>query len=195
VAKVPGASLIDVPFGVLYTNRISCSEYPDRQSGHDRMRRDRLKKIFGVGPLGAVISFGLLAVVAGIDRFVGFDVITRHTAAVHLAGGLLVALGLGLHGWSFLTLRAWWVQSRLCTQGPFRYVRHPMYAAWISLIAPGAVLILNRWIYWVWLLALHGIWHILVRKEEAIMAHLFGNTYRAYALRTGRFLPRWPNRS
>jgi protein-S-isoprenylcysteine O-methyltransferase Ste14 len=159
------------------------------------MRRDRLKKIFGVGPLGAVISFGMLAVAAGIDRFIGFAAINRYTAQVHLAGGLLVALGLGLHGWSFLTLRAWWGQSRLCTQGPFRYLRHPMYAAWISLVAPGTVLILNRWIYWVWLLALHGIWHVLVRKEEATMCHLFGDTYRTYAARTGRFLPRWPGRS
>jgi protein-S-isoprenylcysteine O-methyltransferase Ste14 len=188
-------SFIDVPFGVLYTNRIYCSEYPDRQSGHNAMRRDRLKKIFGVGPLGAVISFGLLAVAAGIDRFIGFAAITRYTAPVHLAGGLLVALGLGLHGWSFMTLRAWWGQSRLCTHGPFRYLRHPMYAAWISLIAPGTVLILNHFIYWVWLLALHVIWHALVRREEATMYHLFGETYRTYASRTGRFLPRWPHRT
>jgi protein-S-isoprenylcysteine O-methyltransferase Ste14 len=158
------------------------------------MRRDRLKKIFGVGPLGALISFGLLGVAAGIDRFVGFEAITRHTAAVHLFGGLLVALGLGLHGWSFLTLRAWWGQSRLCTQGPFEYLRHPMYAAWISLVAPGAVLILNRWLFVLWLLALHPIWHVIVRREEHTMHQLFGGTYRTYAARTGRFLPRWPRR-
>jgi protein-S-isoprenylcysteine O-methyltransferase Ste14 len=159
------------------------------------MHLGRLQKIFGVGPLGVLLSFGLLAIAAGIDHSCGFGGITRHTTATHLAGGLLVALGLGLHGWSFLTLRAWWGLCRLCTHGPFRYVRHPMYAAWISLIAPGAVLILNRWIYWIWLLALHVIWHILVRREEATMCHLFGDTYRTYAARTGRFLPRWPHRT
>jgi protein-S-isoprenylcysteine O-methyltransferase Ste14 len=159
------------------------------------MHRDRLKKIFGVGPLGALISLGLLAIAAGINHYAGFGAITRHTSLVHLLGGLLVVLGLGLHIWSFVTLRSWWEQNRLCTHGPFRYCRHPMYAAWISLIAPGAVLILNRWLFLLWLLALHPIWHGLVKREEHIMYHLFGDTYRIYAMRTGRFLPRLTNRS
>jgi len=154
------------------------------------MHRDRLKKIFGVGPLGALISFGLLAIGAGANYYSGFGAITRHTTLVHLAGGLLVVLGLGLHIWSFVTLRNWWEQSRLCTHGPFHYFRHPMYAAWITFIATGFVLIINAWIYLVWLVLLHPIWHALVRKEEKTMRHHFGATYRSYAARTGRFFPR-----
>jgi protein-S-isoprenylcysteine O-methyltransferase Ste14 len=89
-----------------------------------------------------------------------------------------------------MTLRRWWVGSRLCTRGPFRFVRHPMYAAWISLIVPGVVLILNRWVGVLWLAALHPLWHGLVRREEHTMEGLFGEAYRRYAARTGRFLPR-----
>jgi len=154
------------------------------------MHRDRLKKIFGVGPLGALISFGLLAIAAGLNHYIGCGAITRHTILVRLVGGLLVVLGLGLHMWSFVRLRNWWAQSRLCTQGPFRYFRHPMYAAWITFIATGFVLIMNAWIYLVWLAALHPIWHALVRKEETTMRHHFGATYQSYAARTGRFFPR-----
>jgi protein-S-isoprenylcysteine O-methyltransferase Ste14 len=104
-------------------------------------------------------------------------------------GGLLVIFGLGLHGWSFMTLRDWWQNDKLCTRGPFRFPRHPMYAAWISLIAPGVVLILNRWMVLLWLAALHPIWHWLVRREERTMEQHFGKVYREYAAGTGRFLP------
>jgi protein-S-isoprenylcysteine O-methyltransferase Ste14 len=154
------------------------------------MHRPSLKKIFGIGPLGALISLALLAVAAWIDRSVGFGTIGRRVAALRVAGGLIILLGLGLHSWSFLTLRDWWRDDRLCTRGPFRYVRHPMYAAWISLIVPGVVLILNRWAYVLWMVALHPLWHVLVRREEGTMARIFGETYRRYASRTGRFLPR-----
>ena len=97
--------------------------------------------------------------------------------------------GLALHAWSFTTLRQWWVGDRLCTRGPFRLVRHPMYAAWITLIAPGVALMLNRWIFVLCLAALHPVWHALVQREECIMESLFGDVYRDYAARTGRFLP------
>lgn len=159
------------------------------------MYRSRLKKIFGVGPLGALISLVLLAITAGIDHYAGLGTITRYAGAAHLAGWLLVILGLGLHIWSFTTLRAWWVEDQLCTQGPFRLVRHPMYAAWISLIAPGVVLILNSWIYLVWLLAVQILFNRLVLREEETMGRLFGDAYRTYASQTGRFLPRFLNRS
>jgi protein-S-isoprenylcysteine O-methyltransferase Ste14 len=149
-----------------------------------------LKKIFGVGPLGGLISVGLLLVAAWIDRPTGSGAITQQTALIRWIGGLLILGGLGLHLWSFVTLRQWWVENRLCTRGPFRFVRHPMYAGWISLIAPGMVLILNRWIYVLWLAVLHPVWHALVRREERTMTALFGDVYRRYAARSGRFLPR-----
>jgi protein-S-isoprenylcysteine O-methyltransferase Ste14 len=156
---------------------------------------ERLKKIFGVGPLGALMSLVLIAIAAGVDRYADLGAITRHGTAAGLAGGLLMILGIGLHGWSFMTLRAWWGRDQLCTGGPFRFVRHPMYAAWISLVAPGLVLILNRWILVIWLVGLHVLWHGLVPREEHTMIRIFGDAYRTYASRTGRFLPRSSNRS
>jgi len=154
------------------------------------MSRPSLRKIFGVGPLGGLISIGLLLGAVWIDRRAGWGAVTQHSLLARGTGAVLVLLGAGLHLWSFMTLRQWWVESRLCTRGPFRFVRHPMYAAWISLIAPGLVLILNRWSCILWLAALHPLWHMLVRREEHAMERHFGARYRRYAARTGRFLPR-----
>ena len=153
------------------------------------MRRPSLKTIFGVGPFGGLISVGLLLVAAWIDRHTGLGAISPHPALMRWMGGFLILCGLAMHAWSFVTLRQWWVEGRLCTRGPFRFVRHPMYAGWISLIAPGVVLVLNRWSYVLWLAALHTVWHLLVRREERAMTTLFGDVYRDYAVRAGRFLP------
>ena len=38
------------------------------------MSRPSLKKIFGVGPLGGLISVGLLFIALGIDRYTGSPV-------------------------------------------------------------------------------------------------------------------------
>jgi protein-S-isoprenylcysteine O-methyltransferase Ste14 len=156
--------------------------------------RNRLSKIFGVGPKGALISLGLLGVAVGIDSVIGDGAITRCTTILQATGCVLIGLGLGLHGWSFIALRDWWGESRLCTRGPFHYFRHPMYAAWITFIVPGIALILNAWVYLAWVIVLHPIWHLMVRGEEQTMQHHFGETYRQYAERTRRFIPRFFNR-
>jgi protein-S-isoprenylcysteine O-methyltransferase Ste14 len=154
------------------------------------MSRPSLKKIFGVGPVGGLISAALLLVAVWIDRHAGLGTISQHSLLIRWIGGLLILCGLGMHVWSFMTLRQWWVESRLCTQGPFRFVRHPMYAGWINLIVPGVVLVLNRWIYVLWWAALHPLWYLLVCREERTMERHFGGLYRSYAARTGRFIPR-----
>ena len=157
------------------------------------MEYNTLQKLFGVGPKGAVISLLLLALSVWADRMIGHPAIASSTVPLRAVGIALIVLGLGLHLWAFSTLRTWWIHDRLCTTGPFRYLRHPMYAAWITCISSGIVLYLNSWVYVFLVLMLHLIWHRLVRKEEIIMIDRFGDAYRDYARQTGRFVPRIPN--
>jgi protein-S-isoprenylcysteine O-methyltransferase Ste14 len=105
-------------------------------------------------------------------------------------GILLIILGIGLHCWAFFTLHKWWSDDELCTSGPFKYVRHPMYAAWISLICPGVALHFNSWFFACWVILLHAIWHKLVKKEETAMMSKFGEVYDDYAKKTGCFFPK-----
>ena len=154
------------------------------------MGSDKVQKIFGVGPRGAAISLLLLALIAWVDSMVGHPAIVVNEVPMKTAGVMLVVIGLGLHFWAFFTLRNWWVNNRLCTQGPFKLFRHPMYAAWITFIFSGVILYLNSWIFLSWLVLVHPIWHRLVRKEETVMLENFGDEYREYAIRTGRFVPR-----
>jgi len=70
-------------------------------------------------------------------------------------------------------------------------VRHPLYASFITLGAPGLALFLNHVVFLLWLPVLHVIWHLAIPLEERLMVARFGDEYRAYASRTGRFIPRF----
>ena len=155
------------------------------------MQISGFQKIFGVGPSGALLSLMLLALLWWIDGRVGRPAIADRADWRYAAAVVLILSGAGLHVWSFVTLRHWWRHDRLCTRGPFRFVRHPMYSAWITLVAGGAALATNSWIMLAGPVLLHLLWHRLVPWEEKMMDTVFGRTYREYAARTGRFLPRW----
>ena len=80
-------------------------------------------------------------------------------------------------------------EHTLVTSGPYRWVRHPFYSsAALAIIA--ASLIAANW----FLLAAGGLGFLLLvirttREEEHLIAR-FGDAYRKYMKRTGRFLPR-----
>jgi protein-S-isoprenylcysteine O-methyltransferase Ste14 len=144
--------------------------------------------------MGAAISFVLLAIAVWVDRLFRNFSILENSSPIRVVGAGLVAIGLGLHFWSMWTLRHWWVEDQLCTMGPFKWFRHPMYASWISFILPAIALLLNSWIILSFVIMIHPIWHQLVIREEKIMIEKFQNEYRAYTEKTGRFFPRIWNR-
>jgi protein-S-isoprenylcysteine O-methyltransferase Ste14 len=153
------------------------------------MRVNRLTKIFGVGPLGMSLSICLLGAAWLVDGWLGLPPITRHQGLATWLFGLSVGLGLALIAWSMAALRPEDRGNKLCTAGPFRWLRHPLYAAFISLMSWGLALHLNGWVYLVWAAALQPLWHRLIRYEEDLTVAVFGQQYQDYAARTGRFLP------
>jgi protein-S-isoprenylcysteine O-methyltransferase Ste14 len=154
------------------------------------MDMGRSQKLFGIGPIGAVISCGLLTIAFWIDGLFRNVAISENPSSIRVVGVALLAIGLGLHFWSMWTLRHWWVEDQLCTIGPFKWFRHPMYAAWISFILPAIALLFNSWIILFSVVLIHPLWHKLVIREERVMFDKFQNDYRAYAEITGRFFPR-----
>jgi protein-S-isoprenylcysteine O-methyltransferase Ste14 len=82
-------------------------------------------------------------------------------------------------------------EHTLVTQGPYRWVRHPMYTVLYVHFISILLLTQNWFIGGVFLMALTLIVFLRIRNEEAAMIEKFGEGYRAYILRTGRFLPRF----
>lgn len=107
--------------------------------------------------------------------------------AVGIAVGLWAARAIGGYG----AISGVTVDHQLVSDGPYRYVRHPVYTAVIA-IAVGTTLVFRSYL-------------LLVVAVMSIVAHLWwaaaeerllsspeglGGDYRIYASRTGRFLPR-----
>lgn len=76
----------------------------------------------------------------------------------------------------------------LVTHGPYRWVRHPLYALG-TLVLISLVLVTGLW--WIGVTMLPGILAIVRRTsiEEARLIETFGDDYRAYMKTTGRFFP------
>ena len=80
--------------------------------------------------------------------------------------------------------------NKLSTRGAFKYVRHPLYAAFLSIFDFGLAVYLNSYVYIAWAILLHPVWHYVIRYEERLMVNIFGQVYVDYQARTGRFFPR-----
>lgn len=120
---------------------------------------------------------------------------------LRLAGVPAGMAGAGLFAWMFRHLglnvtptatprRA----ATLVTSGPYRWVRHPMYSAALILVMATTLLTANA------VLPVCGGWAFALlaarsRIEEQRLVEKFGEAYRDYQDRTGRFLPRWRARS
>jgi type IV secretory pathway VirJ component/protein-S-isoprenylcysteine O-methyltransferase Ste14 len=111
-----------------------------------------------------------------------------------LAGGLLMLAAAALAAWTLAVFRSWRLAARiergheLCTAGPFRWVRHPIYLA-MDVLAVGS---------WLWaptaavaisvvLVALAG--DLRARTEERLLHDTFGASYDRYRRQARRFVP------
>jgi protein-S-isoprenylcysteine O-methyltransferase Ste14 len=112
--------------------------------------------------------------------------------------GLAIALvGFALLQWAQVTLGRNWSDApqllpgqSLVTSGPYRWVRHPIYASFL-LILGSTLLISANWLVgltWIGTTVLETVSRITF--EERLMCESFGDAYRAYVKRTGRLLPR-----
>ena len=78
---------------------------------------------------------------------------------------------------------------RLITQGVYRHVRHPMYAA-LFLYAIGQALVIPNWVAGPSYLVAFGIlFACRIRAEERMMLETFGGEYAAYMARTKLLVP------
>lgn len=113
--------------------------------------------------------------------------------------GVVVApAGFALLEWSHRALAANWSDQprlmrgqELVRAGPYRWIRHPMYAAFL-LILGSTLLISANWLVGLsWLIAVGLDAVVRIRYEERVLEERFGREYQAYRATTGRLFPRF----
>ncbi len=145
-------------------------------------------------PLGIASMFGLIAYMINPD-WMAWSAVSLPAWVRWLGVGVGVMTG-SLLIWTMRTLGKNLTDTvvtrkehELVTGGPYRFVRHPFYCAFILAVLANSIVSAN------WFLLLTGVsaWLVIVfrtNKEEENLIARFGNDYRSYMQRTGRFFPR-----
>lgn len=118
-----------------------------------------------------------------------------------VVGVLMMVVGYGGTLWCYVAMGSAWrmgvnkgEQILLVTNGPYRYVRHPIYTfqifmvAAISFLLPSALSLAMLIVHVVCVLA-------KASDEESHLRSALGPSYAAYCARTGRWLPRLRGRT
>jgi protein-S-isoprenylcysteine O-methyltransferase Ste14 len=108
-------------------------------------------------------------------------------SCVGMAGEIWSAVALGASYSPMLRVAD---EHVVVTAGPYRWIRHPLYAFWLPVTVGWGAATSN------WFIIVSGTALILVLavirvpREEAMMLQGFGESYRRYMRNTGRFIPR-----
>jgi len=112
------------------------------------------------------------------------------------AGFALGLASLALWTWTQASLGKEWSpqlqlreEHHLVTTGPYARVRHPLYTAMLG-VGTAFALVTANWVFV--LLAVAMIAGLVARipREEQMMLEQFGEEYKAYMQRAGRFFPK-----
>ena len=111
------------------------------------------------------------------------------------AGAGLGMASVALFAWTHTVLGRFWSPylqlrpgHRLIADGPYARIRHPMYSAIVGwMISLG--LVAANWIPFVFATLSALNFTLRIQGEEKMMVQQFGDEYREYVKRTGRFLP------
>jgi protein-S-isoprenylcysteine O-methyltransferase Ste14 len=184
---------------VLFT-AIGISSYfrrkADRESGETISRRVDGTPMMNVLRLGGLVLWLSPLVYVINPSWMAWSKIGLPEWARWLGVGLGILCVLGIY-WLFSSIgsgitatSATRRQHRLVTSGPYRWVRHPLYTVGSSLFLSFGLMADN------WFIALLGVLAFIAvairtPKEEANLIAKFGDEYRRYMKRTGRFLPKF----
>jgi len=117
--------------------------------------------------------------------------------ALRIAGGLLVLTTIPCFLWLFRHLGKNVTPTAntrsdhvLIISGPYRWVRHPMYTVGIAFWI-GMSFFTAKWFLFVFVGAALVFLILRTPREEANLVARFGDEYRDYQARTGRYFPRF----
>lgn len=161
-------------------------------------RRGRLNLQWWLTASPFLVSAGtLLATAAGIasPMLAPTPLLEGVAVALHAGSILLIGFTLGTHR-EPLSL---WHQPddaprHLVSHGAYARVRHPFYSAFLLALL-GAALAVPHWATAAALaFGCLQLNRTAAREEAVLLGSPFGAEYRAYLSRTGRFIPKRPNR-
>jgi protein-S-isoprenylcysteine O-methyltransferase Ste14 len=157
-------------------------------------RQEGLFILATLRPIGAVFWFSVFAWVIN-PNWMAWSAI-RPPASIRWIGVIMLAVGCAMLVWTFVSLGRNLTDTvvtrqdhRLVQHGPYRWIRHPLYdSAALLTIAISAMA--ANWFLLATGVVILGLLVMRTRTEETNLVARFGDSYRSYMKRTGRFVPR-----
>ena len=116
-----------------------------------------------------------------------FLIFARPTPAAIAAGALLFALGAVVRTWAAGHIRK---REVLAVTGPYAHTRNPLYFGSFLMACGALIMGRNGWLAAAFLLVAVPVYHMVIRKEEALLSSIFGEAFAAYTRDVPRFFPR-----
>ena len=149
----------------------------------------RFKNLFGVGPHLLLLGFLFEGLTIVIRQWFSFHVPITFELQVMLTVPCVTICLLGMiwfnHSLNLIKVNLLDEKRKLITQGPFNYVRHPLYSTLILSIPPMLIIWFSDFLFFIpWILLLI-LSHFVVSLETRGLIKIFGEEYEKYR----RFVP------
>ena len=166
---------------------------PAKEETTDEMQGGWASVVAPVLGIGGLISLVLFLVSPGWMSWASLPI----PVWLRTAGVIPAITGFGLLQWSHVALGENWSDTprttrsqALVTHGPYRWIRHPIYAAFL-LILGAPLLIAGNWFLGGCFIAMTAVdVYGRIRYEEEKLRSRFGLAYAEHVKRTGLLLPR-----
>ena len=149
------------------------------------------KNIFGSGPTGVLTTVFLWVVALQISTWVSIPEMRIATTFRWILIVLFSIDAAVLLVWSHIILPPSFRAKTLITTGPYKFVRHPIYTAFIWSGTGIMAMVYKSWLLIIFVIPIHIFWAWHVQKEENHMIDKFGSAYAEYINTTGQFFPRF----
>ena len=195
--KILGIAILTLLGGLVAIKRLATGSIFDKPQGSLLVKLVNLFNLFFllvVNPVAGVLLITGKIEVIGVTRIaIGMP---RLLPVLEILGATAYVLGFFTMAWALLTLgRSYQLggstprtQDDMIADGPYKVVRHPMYAAALS-ISLGLACLTQSWAF----LAVFFIYLVLVLPlialEERDLRKVYGERYAAYQQKVKRLVP------
>ena len=194
---VLGIAIVALLGALVVVKRISTGSILDKPQGSLLIQLVNIFNLFFLLVVNPLAAVGLIA-----GRLTTIDPTHLAVSAgwllavLEILGLLLYATGFILMGWALLTLGRFYQlggsaprsQDEMVTEGPYRLIRHPMYAAALSISLGLSLLTQSTAFFTVFVIYLILIRN-LIPVEERELRKAYGDKYTVYERKTRMLLP------
>ncbi|MHA1784253.1 MAG: methyltransferase family protein [Candidatus Helarchaeota archaeon] len=159
---------------------------------NEEIRRIDITHTLGTGAflIVAGVPYSIIVVLVNIYLFPSLKFVIGFGMLNLVLGTGLMLTGAIIWILSVKKIKVFMKTGELCTDGIYKYIRHPLYCAIIILFIPGVVIISELLLPIT--IPIFGIilFHFGIQLEENGLIERFGDEYKEYASRVKRIIPR-----